>query len=108
MQDAMSSLKIVEAHFYFRIRVNAQEFTLAFVSCYSFPDPDLLKASQGTLWSCTRGESVQVVDVKHIAAVVAMVPHEPFPGVERFFLVEKPGLDVNTIGGKEEETMDID
>jgi len=51
---------------------------------------------------------VKVIDVKSISAVVAMVPHQPFPGEERFFLVEKPGLDTTTIGGIEEGMMDID
>jgi hypothetical protein len=37
-----------------------------------------------------------------------MVPHEPFPGEKCFFLVEKPGLDVTTMGGKDEEMMDVD
>ena len=101
-------MMIAEVHYYSRIKADNQEFTLAIISCYSLPDPDLLNASRGTLWSCTRGESVQAVDVKNITAIVAMVPHMPFPGVERFYLVEKPGLDINTIGGKEEETMDID
>jgi hypothetical protein len=37
-----------------------------------------------------------------------MVPHQPFPGEERLFLVEKPGLDTTTIGGKDEEMGDMD
>jgi hypothetical protein len=46
--------------------------------------------------------------VKHISAVVAMVPHQPFPGgVECFFLVQKSGLDARTIGGIDEQ-MTID
>jgi hypothetical protein len=34
-----------------------------------------------------------------------MLSHQPFPGDEHFFLVEKPGLDT-TIGGIDE--MDVD
>lgn len=83
------------------------ELTLACVSCYSQPHEGLLQISRGTLWSCTQG-AVKVVDVKSITTVVAMVPHEPFPGEKRFFLVEKPGLDVTTMGGKDEEMMDVD
>ncbi len=37
-----------------------------------------------------------------------MVPHHPFPGEERLFLVEKPGLATTTIGGNDEEMMDLD
>ena len=51
---------------------------------------------------------MKVIGVKSISAVVAMVPHQPFPGEERFFLVEKPGLDTTTIGGINEEMMDVD
>lgn len=106
-------MEIAEVHFYFRIKANSEslEHTLAFVSCYSPPHPGLLNASQGTLWSCTRVESVKVIDVKHISAVVAMVPHQPFQGEEgegRFFLVEKPGLDSSYIGGIDEQSMDVD
>jgi hypothetical protein len=35
-----------------------------------------------------------------------MLSHQPFPGEEHFFLVEKPGLDTTTIGGIDE--MDVD
>ena len=96
---------IAEVHFYFRITVGSQDPTLAFISCYSQPHEGLLQASQSTPWSCTWG--VKVIDVKSISAVVAMVPHQPFPGVERLFLVEKPGLDSTTIGGIDEEMMDV-
>lgn len=106
-------MEIAEVRFYFRIRVNLNslEHTLACVSCYSPPHPGLLQASRGTLWSCTRLESIKVIDVKHISAVVAMVPHRPFSGEEgegRFFLVEKPGLDTSHIGGIVEQAMDVD
>jgi len=45
-----------------------------------------------------------VIDVKSIRSVVAMIPHLPFPGnmEERYFVVEKPGLDVACLGGSVE------
>ena len=102
-------MEIAEVLFYFIITMTInQDLTLACVSCYSQPDQDLLKSSQGTLFSCTRQGTVKVIDVKSISAVVAMVPHQPFPGEEHFFLVEKPGLDTTTIGGKDDEIMDFD
>ena len=107
MQGANAIVEIAEVLFYFIITIN-QDVTLACVSCYSQPHQDLLKASQGTLLSCTHQRTVKVIDVKSISAVVAMVPHQPFPGEEHFFLVEKPGLDTTTIGGKDEEIMDVD
>ena len=108
MQDVNSVVEIAEVLYYFIITINSQDLTLACVSCYSQAHEDLLKASHGTLLSCTRNGTVKVIDVKSISAVVAMVPHQPFPGEERFFLVEKPGLDTTTIGGKDEEMIDVD
>lgn len=110
MQGANSIVEIAEVHFYFIITINQQDLTLACVSCYSQPHQDLLKKSHGTLLSCTRQGTVKVIDVKSISAVVAMVPHQPFPGLgeEHFFLVEKPGLDTTSIGGNDEEIMDVD
>lgn len=101
-------MEIAEVLFYFIITINDQDLTLACVSCYNQPHEGLLKASHGTLLSCTRHGIVKVIDVKSISAVVAMVPHQPFPGEDYFFLVEKPGLDTTTIGGKDEEMMDVD
>jgi hypothetical protein len=102
-----TNVVVAEVRFYFRITVGTRDLTLACVSCYSQPHEGLLQASQGILWSCTRGVT-KVIDVKSISAVVAMVPHHPFPGEERLFLVEKPGLDSITIGGIDEDMMDID
>ena len=49
-----------------------------------------------------------VVDVKHISSVIAMVPHKPFDGdsIQRYFVVEKPGLEVACLGGVEEQVPD--
>ena len=99
-------MEIAEVLFYFIITIN-WNLTLTCVSCYSQPHQDLLKASQGPLLSCTHQGTVKVIDVKSISAVVTMVPHQPFPGEEHLSLVEKPGLDTTTIGGKDEEIMDV-
>ena len=75
------------------------------VSLYSPPNPDLLKATFNTLRSCTAGDSVKVIEVKHIRAIIAMVPHQPF-GTELeqcYFVVEKSGLEVAELAGQEEE-----
>jgi hypothetical protein len=76
------------------------------VSTYSAPHRQLFEISYGTLWSCTFGgdNSLIVIDVKSIEAVVAMVPHQPFPDSPgRFFLVEKPGLDIAFLSGHVED-----
>jgi hypothetical protein len=63
-----------------------------------------------TLWSCeNQGNSaLTFINAKTIQAVVAMIPHRPIiSGVQtdsdRFFLVEKPGLDVAIMAGFEED-----
>ena len=51
--------------------------------------------------------ALRFIDVKTIQAVVSMVPHTPviqgLPAEGRFFLVEKPGLDVAVMTGAEED-----
>ena len=90
--------------------VGDTEKSLAMVSMYSPPHDGLLTLSFNTLWSCTYqgNDSLKVIDANSIAAVIAMVPHQPFPEdsgpVERFFVVEKPGLDVSSLGGVTEST----
>ena len=82
---------------------------LALVSLYSKPDESLLSLSAGTLWSCEyQGDAaLKFINVKTIQSVVAMIPHRPeiqgVPLSERFFLVEKPGLDVAMMVGVEED-----
>jgi hypothetical protein len=80
------------------------------ISVYSAPHQGLLQLSYNTLWSCTHhgDNSLIVIDVKSILAVVAMVPHQPFlqDPIKRYFLVEKPGLDVATLAGHIEDAPD--
>jgi hypothetical protein len=53
---------------------------------------------------------MEIISVKTILAVVAMIPHKLFqndPQAEqRYFLAEKPGLDVACMGGVEEDIPD--
>ena len=79
------------------------------VSLFSRPDPSLLSLSVNTLWSCEYQDdlALKFIDIKTIQAVVAMIPHrlaiEGCPPSERFFLVEKPGLDVAVMAGTGED-----
>jgi len=73
---------------------------------YSRPDPVLLEASHHTLWSCgyQGSASLKVISVKTILGVVAMVP---VSGVQdRYFVVQKPGLDIAHMGGNDETIVD--
>jgi hypothetical protein len=91
---------------YFWALIKETETALALVSLYSLPHRGLLEYSYHTLLSCTYGgdTDLRVVDIKSIMSVIAMVPHHPFPGdsSDRYFVVEKPGLDVAWLGGVEE------
>ncbi|KAG6914498.1 hypothetical protein DXG01_016921 [Tephrocybe rancida] len=102
-----------EVRYYFRFDISKMDTrTLATISLYSRPDPELLESSSGTLWSCRhQGDAaVVVVDVKCIEAVVAVVPHSTgILGAEwadRVFIVEKPGLDISIMSGVVEEIPD--
>lgn len=87
--------------------------TLALVHIYERPDPRLLRESHLTLWSCRKGSralQLRVVDVCEMEAAVAMVPHsvdrlgEEWAG--RYFVVEKPGLDIAEMGGALDDLRD--
>jgi hypothetical protein len=105
-------MRIAEVRFFAVIRRGHDDVGVpaALVSLFSAPDPDLLRLSVNTLWSCEyQGDlALQFVDIKSIQAVVAMVPHAPAingrQAQERFFLVEKPGLDVAVMAGTQENT----
>ena len=64
---------------------------------WSDPDPWLLEESSQAVYACTyRGQdNLEVIEVKTIFAVVAMVPMKPALGDHSllFFLIDKPGLD---------------
>ena len=66
------------------------------------PDKDLLSLSSHAVPSSTLLGEFQVIDIKTIKSIVAIVPHRPTlpSGVmeDRFFMVEKPGLDVSNSG----------
>lgn len=96
-----------EVMYYFCLQFEDKtEATVAMVSCYSSPDQTLLEMSYNTLRSCTNlGQGgLLVINVKQITAVIAMVPHQPFgaDSPQRYFVIEKPGLEVARLGGAEE------
>lgn len=99
-----------DVRYYFRFDINNDiTRTLAVISLYSRPDPELLATSSSTLWSCRhQGDTtIVVVDVKCIIAVVAVVPHSTEllgrDWEDSVFVVEKPGLDVSIMAGVAEE-----
>lgn len=101
-----ASVSLGEVLYYFQCRIKGSLSTLAVISIYSSPRPDLLIRSHGTFISCKYfgDHNLIVVDVTCIKAVVAMIPHSP-PGIDidnkdqYYYLVERPGLDVTNLGG---------
>ncbi|KAG1898623.1 uncharacterized protein F5891DRAFT_955269, partial [Suillus fuscotomentosus] len=85
---------------------------VAIICLYSHPDEDLLWLSSQTVVSCSRLEDIYVVDVKQILSVVAMIPHTPtLPSgatEARFFMMEKPGLDISPLSGNAANVNHLD
>ena len=98
-------MEFTEVQYYLHL---TWENTIAIVSIYSHPDPILLKASHHTLWSCSYqgNASLKVINTKAIVGVVAMVPL--FGVQDRYFVVEKPGLDIAHMGGDDKTIVDED
>ncbi|KIN93212.1 hypothetical protein M404DRAFT_36291 [Pisolithus tinctorius Marx 270] len=68
------------------------------IQLYTFPDKSLLLLSSQTVISLKLTEEAIIIDVKKIKSVIGMIPHKPtFMSritEDRYFIVEKPGLDV--------------
>lgn len=106
--------RFAEVIFYFRHQVNNIAQTLALVSLLSLPDQNFLKVSYGTLVVCSHlgDDGLVVVPVTSIRSVIALPPLPPTTeeiakGLteadrNRFFVSEKPGLDVVHLGGADE------
>ncbi|KAG2348889.1 hypothetical protein BDR05DRAFT_973113 [Suillus weaverae] len=77
---------------------------VAVVQLFSLPNADLLRLSLHTIISCSKLEEICVIDVKQVLSVVAMIPHNPrlpaglMEEGERFFMLEKPRLDLSNVG----------
>ena len=111
------SASFAEIQYFFRLRFSADEVhSLALVTLFSLPDPEILRCSSQTVYLCRyQGDmALKVVEVKTIKAVVSMVPDlkvTPAGNVEelgQFFLVEKPGLDIAELTGEEDQSDDDD
>jgi hypothetical protein len=89
---------------------------VAIIQLYSLPDDALFQLSSHTVASCSPLDDVCVVPVKKIISVVAMIPHTPkLPsGVikDRFFMLQKPGLQISNLGinhvDKDDNDNDVD
>ncbi|KAI0707469.1 hypothetical protein C8T65DRAFT_576764 [Cerioporus squamosus] len=110
-----------EVQYYFCLELEGKTRTLAMVMPFSDPDRAILEESHYTDIVCEyRGDNARVVvDAKEIASAIGMVPvpltdeEEREPGARqryarRFFVVEKPGLDVANMGGSPQDREDDD
>ena len=80
---------------------------------YSCPDPYLLHESFRTVASCTKleEESLTVIQISAIQAVVAMIPHKMSQAVDkenRYFLVEKSGMELAQFGEEDDDDDDTE
>nr|GAT61113.1 predicted protein [Mycena chlorophos] len=91
--------RIVTVAYFF---LAADDHALALGTKFSPPDEALLTQSHGTVWSSKGPDEMIVFEATHIESVVGMVPWVR-DGQEEYFLVEKPGLELATLGGYEED-----
>jgi hypothetical protein len=65
-----------EVEFFFQLRFGEELHSLALVTMFSAPDQEVLESSSHAAYICHRGgtDTLTVVDVKAITAVVSMVP----------------------------------
>jgi hypothetical protein len=76
----------------------------ALASVYSSPNQEILEKSSNALWTCEYSghEGLQVFPVTWIKSCVAMPPLNK-PADEWFFVCEKMGLAVASMGGNVED-----
>jgi hypothetical protein len=95
----------VEVQYFFQAQVPAHgTLTLALVSVYGPPDQQILTESSNALWACeyTGHDALEVFPVTWIKSCVAMPPLKK-PADRWFFVCEKMGLAVASMGGNVEE-----
>ncbi|OJT06314.1 hypothetical protein TRAPUB_2832 [Trametes pubescens] len=114
--------RFAEIQYFFRYTINNIDRALAMVAPFLGPDEDILAESEGALLACTYCGAVarHVIPVQEIMSVVAMVPlpltpqeaaHDDAQDLRenRYFVIEKLGLDVAYMGGtRERQEFDPD
>jgi hypothetical protein len=110
---------IGEVLFFMLLRINeaTEPKPVAVVSLYGPPHPGLLAASSNTYWTARhlRDAGVKVVDTASIRSAVMMAPDERYKTrfqdgseVDRWFLMDKPGLKLAECAGLEELLSEAD
>ncbi|KIJ09554.1 hypothetical protein PAXINDRAFT_17364 [Paxillus involutus ATCC 200175] len=98
-------IRFTEVQYFTRLAIGEDHLrfiNVAVLQLYSMPDEELLRLSMQTYATCTLLDELLVIDVKQIIGVIAMVPQTTrLPGGEikdRFFLVERLGLELSDLG----------
>ncbi|EJF61368.1 hypothetical protein DICSQDRAFT_60547 [Dichomitus squalens LYAD-421 SS1] len=119
---------IVEVQYFFRLQrmredsgTDEADLNLAMVSYFTPLDPAIVRDSYGALLACRyQGDvSREVIDIKRIKALVAMLPlpprceeaEDPCAAelyTNRFFVVERLGFDSSLIGHEEDPAREQD
>lgn len=108
-------MHIVEVHFYMVQKIGDTRHALAVGSFYGKPDEELFRRSSKTYYTVQhyRDVDIRVFNVKSIRSAVMMAPdtryiHKfkggPTDGTEvnRWFLMQKPGLKIGSMMGYSE------
>ena len=100
---ANDTLHYGEVQYFFQANIHGDIRTLAVVSIYSPPDPELLQYSHKTIWAIRylEDEGLDVIDAMSILSVVCI---SPLPSRDGFFYVsEKLGLEVTALVDMEDD-----
>ena len=97
--------KVAEVQFFFQVKLQGVDTTVALVANYSAPDATLMEKSSGALAVCQflGQQSLEVIKIEFIHSVVGMVPYPHTEVQDCFFLVERMGYDIAYLGGYTEE-----
>jgi hypothetical protein len=101
------AIRFAEIKFFFAKMYGEETRAFALVSLYSPPNEYLLRFSHSTLVACRyQGEAIlEVINVKSILSVVAMVPFRyAVDGLNNYyFMIEKIGLDVVEVDSQDND-----
>jgi hypothetical protein len=97
-----------EVQFFFRSDIRGEVIALALVSEFGPPDNELLAESSNALWVShyLGNQNLRIIEIKSISTCVAMVPFTKPPD-GRFFVCEKMGLEVGSLGEPADDEDDI-
>jgi hypothetical protein len=111
-------MRIANVSYYFYLQFDNQEYPLAVVNLFSFPDATLLSQSSQTVYLCNALEgqdAIRVIPITSIKSVVSMfpdlkvMPDGELVDMQKFALLRHPFIELakyNTDGLFEEEEDD--